>query len=174
MYTIGIDVGGMTIKIGLVDDEGVIAKQVRFKTANTSNECIDDMVKSISALLEELESPNYSVKNIRDKLFSWYKNKFDLEHVYAGDLFYNSNETLNEEDKKLCNGIGNMVVLERNINRSIGKKCFEDKKTAKNGYKESEFVSVQNIIKREKWTIDDIKTRANEQYEKIKQFMFEY
>ncbi len=51
MYTVGIDIGGMSIKIGLVDDEGVILEQVRFKTAKSSKQCIADMVTNINALL---------------------------------------------------------------------------------------------------------------------------
>ncbi len=53
MFSIGIDIGGMSIKIGLVDDTGKIVEQTRFKTKNTANACISDMVDNISALLKK-------------------------------------------------------------------------------------------------------------------------
>ncbi len=51
MYTIGIDIGGMSIKIGLVNDKGAIKEQIRFKTKSTAKECIEDMTTNISYLL---------------------------------------------------------------------------------------------------------------------------
>ena len=35
MYTVGVDIGGMSIKIGLVDEFGKIIKQTRVETADT-------------------------------------------------------------------------------------------------------------------------------------------
>lgn len=58
MYTIGIDIGGMSIKTGLVDDNGVIIEQTRVKTAKTAGECIKDMVDQIRFLLK-----NHSLKD---------------------------------------------------------------------------------------------------------------
>jgi glucokinase len=51
MYSIGIDIGGMSIKTGLVKD-GVIIEQNRVKTAKTPKECIIDMVGQINTLLK--------------------------------------------------------------------------------------------------------------------------
>ena len=51
MYTIGIDIGGMSIKFGLVDDFGQIIYQTRVKTARTSKECVADMVNCINEIL---------------------------------------------------------------------------------------------------------------------------
>ncbi len=62
MYSIGIDIGGMSIKIGLVDDEGEIKEQVRFKTAKTAEECTSDMVENISNLLDKY---SLTIKDVR-------------------------------------------------------------------------------------------------------------
>lgn len=62
MYTIGVDIGGMSIKVGLVDDEGVIVNQSRVKTASTADMVIKNMVKQINDLLE---SKNLRVSEIR-------------------------------------------------------------------------------------------------------------
>lgn len=51
MYSIGIDIGGMSIKTGLVKD-GKIIEQNRVKTSSTANECINSIVDQINYLLE--------------------------------------------------------------------------------------------------------------------------
>lgn len=61
MYTIGIDIGGMSIKTGLVKD-GKIIEQNRIKTAKTVNECIDGMVGQIK---EILSNNNVSIADIK-------------------------------------------------------------------------------------------------------------
>lgn len=53
MYAIGIDIGGMSIKAGLVDEFGKIVSQNRVKTAKTPKECISNMVNQINDLLME-------------------------------------------------------------------------------------------------------------------------
>ncbi len=51
MFRIGVDVGGMSIKAGLVDDNGkIIYKQV-CKTAKSSDECINDIKNLINNIL---------------------------------------------------------------------------------------------------------------------------
>ncbi len=50
MYSIGIDIGGMSIKIGVVDKQGKILCQSRFVTPS----CIDDAVKTIAEHVNEL------------------------------------------------------------------------------------------------------------------------
>lgn len=50
-YSIGVDIGGMSIKVGLVDDNGVIVEENREKTAPTSKQCIGNMVTQINKLL---------------------------------------------------------------------------------------------------------------------------
>ncbi len=64
MYTVGIDIGGMSIKIGLVDDEGKILEQVRFKTSKTAEQCIKDMIENISALLDKYSLTEKDLRGI--------------------------------------------------------------------------------------------------------------
>ena len=61
MYKIGIDIGGMSIKVGLVKS-GKIIEQNRVKTAKTAKECIDNIVKQINELLNH---NNLSIKNLK-------------------------------------------------------------------------------------------------------------
>ena len=52
MRLIGIDIGGMSIKIGLVDGQGEILDVERFKTNLNPNDAILDMVVAIKELLK--------------------------------------------------------------------------------------------------------------------------
>ncbi len=61
MYTIGIDIGGMSIKVGVVDSNGKILLQSRVKTASTATQCVDNMAEQIKSLLEDL---NISINDI--------------------------------------------------------------------------------------------------------------
>ncbi|MBE5754229.1 MAG: ROK family protein [Clostridiales bacterium] len=53
MFAVGIDIGGMSIKIGLVDDCGKIIAQSYFKTENTPCEMIKLMAEHISILIND-------------------------------------------------------------------------------------------------------------------------
>lgn len=52
MYSVGVDIGGMSVKVGLVSDEGKITCQERVKTASTPEMVVRDMVCVIDKLLE--------------------------------------------------------------------------------------------------------------------------
>lgn len=51
MYAIGVDIGGMSIKVGLVKG-GKILEQNRMKTAGTASECINNLATQINELLK--------------------------------------------------------------------------------------------------------------------------
>ena len=63
MYNIGIDIGGMSIKVGLVKD-GTIVAQNRLKTARTPDECIFNMAEQIRLLLEQTKVDVSQIKGI--------------------------------------------------------------------------------------------------------------
>lgn len=52
MYTIGIDIGGMSIKVGLVDQKGKIINKNSRKTADTAGEVISNIKNQIDELLK--------------------------------------------------------------------------------------------------------------------------
>lgn len=61
MYSIGIDIGGMSIKIGLVDDNGNILKKSVIKTTGS----VDDIVYNIAEQINEiLASCNIEEKDL--------------------------------------------------------------------------------------------------------------
>lgn len=53
MYAIGVDIGGMSIKVGLVNDNGEIVKSNRSKTEKTAEKCIENLSNQINELLNE-------------------------------------------------------------------------------------------------------------------------
>ncbi len=61
MYAVGVDIGGMSVKVGIVNEEGKIVCESRVKTAGTSNQVISNMAKQISSLLSE---QNLTVRDI--------------------------------------------------------------------------------------------------------------
>jgi hypothetical protein len=117
-----------------------------------------------SAILDEIKKGT-SAGKIKEKLFSWKKKPYDMEHIYAQKNF----EKESDDDKKLFNSIGNLVVLESSINRAI-KDSPPEKKLCE--YKNSIYVSVEKVHRLlsnngVKWTKDEVKERLEEEKTKI-------
>ncbi len=53
MYRIGVDIGGMSVKIGVVDEKGKIVRQDRVKTLETADKVIKSMAGLIDKILKE-------------------------------------------------------------------------------------------------------------------------
>lgn len=62
MFAIGIDIGGMSIKAGLVDENGKIILQSRIKTEGSPEQIIERMIIQIEELLSK---SNMSIKQIK-------------------------------------------------------------------------------------------------------------
>ena len=62
MFAIGIDIGGTSIKAGLVDGEGKIIYSNRKKTESTPTKCIDNMILQIKDILN---SNNLTISDIK-------------------------------------------------------------------------------------------------------------
>ncbi len=62
LYSIGVDIGGMNIKVGIVNVDGVILQQCRKPTDKTPNECINNIIQQINYLLQ---NNNLTTKDIR-------------------------------------------------------------------------------------------------------------
>lgn len=126
------------------------------------------IVCELSALLEEIEY-NTPVGDIVNKLFNWRNFQYDMEHIYARDNF----EKNDPENIAEYNGLGNLVVLERSINRSIGKKHVKEKVSQ---YANSKMVSVRLVKEKiEKanydWKIEQVRERTKEQEIKLCNFL---
>lgn len=136
------------------------------------------IICQLSALLDEMNEENYDISEIKAKLFNWKKFQYDMEHICARDIF----EKTDAKNIGEYNGIGNLVVLNRSINREIGNKTPAEKVVQyenspkyrnKNEYK---FVSVEKIAESiheagNKWTIEQVRKRANEETKKLCDFL---
>ena len=124
---------------------------------------IFDEIKA-SKSIDDIWNNFYNRENKRRKR----RNPFEIEHIKASN-----NIPIDKEE--LYNSIGNLVVLESNINESIKDKP-ENKKIEK--YKESRFSSVENIIKimtekcSSEWSEKLASDRKKDEKEKIIQFLF--
>lgn len=117
-----------------------------------------NLICSLSAFLDELDEAT-PIVDIEKKIF---KEKFDVEHIHA-----TADASIKVEDR-LQNSIGNLVLLERNINRSILNKTFSKKKEA---YKKSNFASVIKLIEKNKWEQEEIEERKKQEVEKIIRYL---
>ena len=62
MWTIGVDVGGMSVKVGLVDEQGKIVCKNRLNTEKTPEQTMQNIVNQINDLLK---LKNISIKDIK-------------------------------------------------------------------------------------------------------------
>ena len=120
----------------------------------------------LSDYFDEIEEGK-SLKDIQDV----FDLQSDIEHIHANA---NDKECVDITDD-LQNCIGNLMLLESEINRSIGKLPFQekiDRAGKKLCYKDSKFATVNKISKHKKWGIQDIEKRREEELEKIAKFLF--
>ena len=101
--------------------------------------------------------------SLEDKLFS---TTFDIEHIHA-----TADET-KEVSEDLQNCIGNLMLLERSINRSLGKKTFTEKKQE---YCNSIYKFPKKLANSSqyKWSEKDIKFRRKNAVDEIIKYLFE-
>lgn len=84
----------------------------------------------------------------------------------------------NSEFKLLVNKLGNKILLEEDINKSIGRNWFKTKKQSKisdkKGYKDSKFGLAQSLVNfpNDTWTSLDILNATNESATRISDFIF--
>lgn len=128
------------------------------------------LVCTLTALIDEV---NKWVKerDIYEKFFNYemIKDPYDIEHIEARNNFKDDKENVDA-----FNGIGNLTVLERSINRSIKDKPVIDKLVK---YKDSKYAAVEAVGQeildkhKDKWDIKCVSGRATEEIKKIKRFM---
>lgn len=106
--------------------------------------------------------------DIYERFFNYemIRDPYDIEHIEARNNF--------KDNVDEFNGIGNLTVLERSINRGIKDKPVIDKLVE---YKDSKYASVKAVRQeildkcKDKWDIERVRERAEEEIEKIKSFM---
>ena len=116
------------------------------------------LVCTLTALIDEV-AKRVKESDIYEKFFNYemIKDPYDIEHIEARNNFKDDKENVDE-----FNGIGNLTVLERSINRGIKDKPVIDKNEE---YKKSKYAAVELVIRKckDKWDIKCGKERAEEE-----------
>lgn len=137
------------------------------------------LVCTLAAFLDEIDNLGNKIKcpsgdfevsecTIQERLFNWGKNPYDIEHILARNIFKDDKDNID-----LFNGIGNLVVLDRNINRNIKDNPVKKKIVE---YEKSKYVSVRiGLVEKyercQDWGVETVTRRQQEEIEKIKRFM---
>jgi len=124
----------------------------------------------LSALLEEdyKSSDANTINSIIDKIFL---TDIDIEHIESRNHKDGSKrEEIWKEWGEDLNGIGNLMILRRSRNRSIGNSSFDDKKKA---YQDSDIEIVKRIGSEEEiWNLDRCQQRRDTEVQKIMSYLF--
>jgi len=146
-----------------------------FLTENlTYNQLRKSLICSLSAMLEEnlnLSSLD-EINEIRQRIFY---SRVDVEHIQASHDIDNAQQVQAEWGQEL-NSIGNLIVLEEEINRSIKNKPYNKKidPNAVKSYAKSRFKIVQKHIQKYKtWRLEDSQKRKSTELKKILDYLFE-
>ena len=117
-------------------------------------------------------------------------NKFDfaenvnIEHIMPSSgrnlttIQRDANIATKEEFNSIVNKLGNKILLEEDINKSIGNEWFKTKKqnsiNTKSGYKDSRYgiALALTAYPKDSWTKDDIDTATTKAAERIVKFIF--
>ena len=150
---------------------------------------------------------NWKEEDIKQAVIEYDKNilVFLNEYLYAKkkQLAFNFSETVNiehimpasghnidlirvdagidtqEEFDQIVNKLGNKILLEEDINKSIGNEWFKTKKqssiTDKSGYKDSRYNIAQSLVNypSDVWTQDDITNTTEKVADRIVNFIFD-
>ncbi len=129
----------------------------------------------------------YIISRENDRAF-YLPTKHEVEHIMprSGNNIISIRRDAGIEDQeefeRIVNKLGNKILLEENINRSIQNIWFrgkiENSINQKSGYKDSVFFETRKLVETYKdnsmplWTVEDIENRTKEIAEKVAQFIF--
>ncbi|MCD4652271.1 MAG: HNH endonuclease family protein, partial [Candidatus Cloacimonetes bacterium] len=158
-------------KIGTLDNhKGWGDFEVALTGDITYNRKVKDIICRLSAMLEEnyTTSDQGKIETIRKKLF---ESAIDIEHIQAyHDIQKEKRECIWKEWGENINSIGNLVVLEYNINRSIRNYAYADKLKR---YPESCYAAIEKVVSDYPvWHLDNCLKRKKEEVEKILKYIF--
>ena len=124
-----------------------------------------NLICVLSECLAEIKAkPTIEVDELKHILSA---KAYDFEHIHA-----TNDKILTGIQSKYQNSIGNLMLLEYDINRSIGNKVFEEKCK---DYVKSVFVTANTIISKEPtWTEDSIKQRLEQETKAISGWIRNY
>lgn len=129
-----------------------------------------NLICRTSSMLDELElNSNIEPVELGGKIFL---TQIDIEHIHSKGDGLNNEEKLNSWGGEL-NSLGNLMILESNINKSISNKPFSEKLKR---YTESKYKTVekmhQNNRNENEWTKDLALKRKEVETEKLRKYYF--
>jgi len=142
-------------------------------------ELINDYDKNILVYLNE-----YLYAKNSDDIFDFSDN-VNIEHIMPASgrnidiIRQDAGITDKDEFKSIVNKLGNKILLEENINKSISNEWFKTKKQTsiknKTGYKDSKYPIASDLTNypSDTWTQDDINKATQKAVERIINFIFE-
>lgn len=121
----------------------------------------------LDAMLDELENGNPSGKELCDLLFK--EVRIDIEHIEAanhkdGSIRQSIQETWGQD----LHGLGNLMILEFDINRSLGNAPFSRKRVA---YSDSRFSTALMVSKYEVWNLHSARKRKTRLTDKLSNYL---
>ena len=130
-----------------------------------------NIVCKLSSMLHEdfRTKDQTEIDLIRRKLF---EQEIDIEHIQSVHHDDENKRTItwNKWGKEI-NSLGNLIVLERKINRSISNKTYSFK--LKNGYSNSEYKIVKSLsVNFGKWDLEECIERKELERKKIVEYLF--
>lgn len=139
---------------------------------------ISDYDKNILVFLNE-----YLFAKQKDLPFDFVES-VNIEHIMPASgrnidtIRQDANIADIDEFKSLVNKIGNKILLEGDVNKSIGKDWFKTKKQNtigdRKGYKDSKYTIAKSLVdySKDQWEKDDILTATDEAVARISDFIF--
>lgn len=139
---------------------------------------ISDYDKNILVFLNE-----YLFAKQKDLPFDFVES-VNIEHIMPASgrnidtIRQDANIADIDEFKSLVNKIGNKILLEGDVNKSIGKDWFKTKKQNtigdRKGYKDSKYAIAKSLVdySKDQWEKDDILTATDEAVARISDFIF--
>lgn len=129
-----------------------------------------NLICRTSAMLDELaHNPNHNAVELGQKIFL---TEIDIEHIHSRGDNLNCPEKIDDWGGEL-NSLGNLMILESNINKSISNKPFSEKLKR---YTESKYKTVekmhQNNRNENEWTKDLALKRKEVEAEKLRKYYF--
>lgn len=131
-----------------------------------------NLICRTSALIDELKSnKGYSPEELGKKIFM---TDIDIEHIHSRGDNLNNEEKLKLWGGEL-NSLGNLMILEFDINRSISNDPFHKK--IPQYVTRSKYEIVRNLVEfskdKEEWTIDLAMKRKENEVKKLREYYFE-
>ncbi|OIQ21192.1 DUF262 domain-containing protein [Lacinutrix sp. MedPE-SW] len=159
---------------GLVPYHDINGKEVFLSKLNGNivyNAKKKNLICRLSALLEEDLNSDIDINERRERLFHSQKFPNDIEHIQSfNDENIDERESIKNKWGENLHSIGNLVLLERNINRKISNKSYGEKVKE---YSTSYFKCVKGLnSKYPEWGLEQALARKETEIRKIENYLF--